>query len=112
MRKITFRAWYKDTDVENSVGEMLLWDEVKQHSMFWLNRDNPDFTYLQSTGLVDKNGKECYEGDILSGARDVQWDGESAGFVVVMNEFDLKLSLKGMSFEIIGNIYENADLLK
>lgn len=64
-----------------------------------------DVIVLFSTGLKDKNGVEIYEKDILS-AKDgfkgvMEWTG--SGFSAF-----LPLS----SFEVIGNIYENPELLE
>ena len=73
-----------------------------------------DIVLMQFTGLLDKNGKEIYEGDVL-GVYDrrweVVWDGfgfkckSDQHFTSHLNENDSKL-------EVIGNIYENPELVK
>lgn len=79
---------------------------------------------MQYTGLKDKNGKEIYEGDIVEWKylktwhkNEVRWVG--GGFVVTTSGFkdDLNepqdlLLVSILSCEIIGNIYENPELLK
>lgn len=81
---------------------------------------NNDINLMQSTGLKDKDGQEIFEGDILYG-----YDGEDFWEIV---EFDteegkwirkdiwynskLGLSENNEFMEIVGNIYENPELLE
>ena len=92
--------------------------------------DCPEMVIIQYTGLKDKNGKEIYEGDIVGFKRKeilhtlhhsvVEWDDMKAGFFLtrvhmfpkkqdssIRNEF-----INAKNKEVIGNIYENPELLK
>lgn len=81
-----------------------------------------DIVLMQCTGLKDKNGKLIYEGDIVNGHCGVYWmkmlviwDEISAAFY--FKKLDKKGKLlpfvSGSTFvEIIGNIYENPELLE
>lgn len=86
---------------------------------------NNDIHLMQSTGLKDKNGKEIFEEDILGIETDegilnvnVFWDSKHALFMFeseIHNEKELLAELvedNTYPFEIIGNIYENPELLK
>lgn len=79
-------------------------------------------TIGQFTGLHDKNGKEVYEGDILKfsdvDTAIVQWDKEYASFIAKpVEDFYFDNDVLGCAMgnngavEVIGNIYENSELL-
>jgi len=77
------------------------------------------FTFQQFTGLLDKNGKEIYEGDIVNwdrGAnvpRQVQWNGTDCEWQAWWKLGFIKLTIyEAERVEVIGNIYENPSLLQ
>ena len=71
------------------------------------------------TGLHDNNGKEIYEGDIIQRYQDeifeVRWEELQSGFGVYIGVLKPRSHwrelYKFLDFEIIGNIYENPELL-
>lgn len=86
---------------------------------------NPD-TIGQSTGLKDKNGKEIFEGDIITNGIDIVdvRNHETLGFYTMVNgrevffghgtsieEFEEDIEGFTEIAEILGNIYENKELL-
>ena len=76
---------------------------------------------MQSTGILDKNNKEIFEGDIVDykGRKAVvKWHGSYASFIYrFVDELKERVSewhplfLAYYHFEVIGNIYENKELL-
>jgi len=74
----------------------------------------------QFTGLVDKNGKEIYEGDIVNDKfdcgqiKEIRWNEKTACFCYYCDKLDFSwdgLSDSVTHGEVIGNIHENPELL-
>jgi uncharacterized phage protein (TIGR01671 family) len=78
--------------------------------------NNPLYIVQQSTGLFDKNGKEVFEGDILKYEYN-KLPGKTHNFAVQWSKFTQSGGFETLSFfrsqnaEIIGNIFENPELL-
>jgi uncharacterized phage protein (TIGR01671 family) len=77
----------------------------------------PRYVIQQYTGLKDKNGKEIYEGDIVSGEfYDTEYHhSETIKAEVVFNNGAFNISIREWhkpSLKIIGNIFENPELIK
>jgi uncharacterized phage protein (TIGR01671 family) len=102
-REIKFRA-FSD--------RMWQWEEIRKEFDVWTFSSDP---LMQFTGLKDKDGKEIYEGDLLHRHMGVYWE---AAFVnsswIGKSLIDSGIYLSASQFietEIIGNIYENPELL-
>lgn len=110
MRTIKFRVW--DTDSK----KMLTPIGFDLQSLI----DGEDYATLegceimQFTGLLDKNGKEIYEGDIIEWKKPAQESTNSSWGIgeIKWNNTGFYIPGAGLDFtEIIGNIYQNPDLL-
>jgi len=97
MRETRFRAW--DGERMCNGDEFLLHGTGKFQGQSMKNS-----ILIQYTGLKDKNGKEIYEGDLMFKQHDYPLK------VVKISPDVLLKSFK--DWQIIGNIYENPELLK
>lgn len=132
MRELKFRAWDKTKQ------KMYLFDEIRINNEYnllgfhekscsdygELDIDEENYDLMQFTGLLDKNGKEIWEGDIVINkylnqniVNKVIFN--SASFYIdnnerprLLGEFISDKDLVCYDLEIIGNIYENPELLK
>lgn len=122
-REIKFRAWDKAL---KTMSYSPLHSIGFDGKLYYGNADFKDYPVelMQFTGLHDKNGKEIWEGDIVKCqqgcSHEVMWDKEIGGtFGGGMPGWYLKGLIKsgGRGYawtgeeEIIGNIYENPELL-
>lgn len=124
-----FRVWMKSLkwmcDVTNISLDSKFVDICQQGDTERYTEMSVEFdeiTLMQSTGLFDRNGKEIFEGDILDykGRKAlVRWHGSYASFIYRFVDEPHKrnaewkpLYLAYMKCEIIGNIYENRELLE
>ena len=135
---LKYRAWY--VLAEEMINEILMISFVRKEIIgkfsdgstsvplkFEDKRNGKDIILMQSTGLKDKNGKEIFEGDIIRYNIDVVdikrhptlgfytvLDGREGFFGDGMSIDDFEEDAKEFSktAEIIGNIYENPELLE
>jgi hypothetical protein len=124
MREIKFRAWHKQEKRMKDVSLLQMLPYMLTHVVFLgieghkdtVSTWHPeDCELMQFTGLLDKNGKEIYEGDILRvegyELGSVRYHGTS--FVIQFDDLLANLdTIPAAYMEIIGNIYENPDLLE
>lgn len=76
----------------------------------WVHRD---YIPMQFTWLLDKNGKEIYEGDIVK-IEDQFWGvyrDESYLEYFIMNWESNEPMYSYAHYEVVGNIYENPELV-
>lgn len=127
-----YRAW--DVLAEKMIDEILMISFVRKEIIgkfsdgstsvplkFEDERNGEDVILMQSTGLKDKNGKEVFVGDIIKCTRgclhEVYIEKEYGGtYIGGMPAVYLKDLREGYAWteheEIIGNIYENPELLE
>ncbi len=122
MREIKFRAWDEQSK------KMRDWDFFQALNVRLMFGTKSPFKVMQFTGLHDKNGKPIYEGDVVyciatSGRKDTEDDNvrrtivaaECGQWQTVQTGYfhGLPINWGGYeSLEIIGNIYENPELIE
>ena len=113
MREIKFRNW-------DSINKVMMKPHTYADAMHfdWAAHDYLKYDTMQWTGLLDKAGKEIYEGDILKDGWSLK--GEDAFGTVTFEEGYISYGIgytesevsQAEDSEVIGNIYENPELLK
>lgn len=128
MRKIEFRAWLKHEKKMIDV-KAIDWDDVGNiisvnypSGKAYSGYDGDNIELMQYTGLKDKNGVKIFEGDIFKwGSTLYQVIYADFGFKVnyvkghneiYLYDFQLNYFEENDEIEVIGNIYENKELLE
>ena len=118
MKEIKFRVWDK------AQNKMYLWENfrMKVNNGGWeiIPNDNQPtkrdrFEIMQYTGLNDKNGKEIYEGDIVKTDHFQESNIIIWGFHSDHSSYMYQLGWnlwEDVIYEVLGNIYENPELIK
>lgn len=122
MKEFKFRAW----DLLGS--RMLQWGDIFDLPAWEIFPGTPEqraFDVMQYTGLKDINGKEIYENDIVNISdkdglekAEIIFDPHLGSFCVIGYLGDLRTYplanylFGGYQFEVIGNIYQDGDLLE
>lgn len=128
-REIKFRAWIKHPNGDMNAKGAMGYD-AQRWAGFDAACNSDDFVIMQYVGLLDKNGKEIYEGDIVKFESGI---GQQRKFVsykdatfwlysqmyidgVPIEYCSSNISIGepmvgGRNYETIGNIYENPNIL-
>lgn len=130
-----FRAWDKIHKIMYEVDDIMSIDfgksEIGVKTLFFdqTNRyDFDDIVLMQSTGLTDKNGKEIFEGDVVTDGHtkgDIK-NHPTLGFYMVddngverwfsdnatIEDFEEDVETVARILEIIGNVHTNPELLE
>lgn len=118
-----YRAWLKKKQKMDNEIDHISWLEDELYCIgdgitYMVSAE--DLVLMQSTGLVDKNGKEIFEGDIVKMSKDVY--SEPTYYEVVRHyggayrleskQHGCELWLRHTDCEVVGNVYENQEYLK
>lgn len=125
MREIKFRAWNTETSkMIINLKEMGVFALQSIYSIdeFLVIPTNEKYPLMQYTGLKDEKGVEIYEGDIVKykyisreQIAEIKYNKEKLGFDFADNKVNLSYAYNFRqinNIEVIGNIYENPELLE
>ena len=118
-----FRAWLKKEQKMDNDVDHISWLEDELYCIgdgitYMVSAE--DLELMQSTDMVDRDGKIIFEGDIVKMAKDVY--SEPTYYEVVRHrggayrleskQHGCELWLRHTDCEVVGNVYENRDLLE
>jgi uncharacterized phage protein (TIGR01671 family) len=117
MREIKFRGWDGIQMVSNPIN--VTYDSGVNDIFYFAETGQYKMIFMQYTGLMDKHGKDIYEGDIVKTESNkpmvISWSDIHASFVIDRVGWAFRHyfgeAFDSTDCEVIGNIYENPDLL-
>lgn len=120
MKLPKFRAWFENKKVMSEVKKINFWSE-ELDTVAFEGKSLEDVELMQATGLFDKNGAEIFEGDILA---DVDESGDELVYLYVIYKDGKFMAVESEErgyfadlvdcttyHSVVGNIYENPELL-
>ncbi len=142
MRELKFRVWFDNVKRGENKGDEIIWHTVSYYGYDpiidngglleveggWdiFGHSDENYTIEQYTGLKDKNGKEIYEGDIVTFMVErfdsitlgfesedwhtavVEWEQDDASYSFMDGNEPFSVRFEA---EVIGNIHENPELI-
>ncbi|MDP4468671.1 YopX family protein [Staphylococcus hyicus] len=111
-----FRAWDRKLEIMYEANELII--QIKGSEI--LVAHDPtlhqfiNYTLMQSTGVKDKNGVEVYQDDFVKDAQTNRYGIVCLGlegFVIMWRHKEENIHHCLTEFEVVGNIYENTELL-
>ena len=115
--RFKFRFWDKETQTMQKIPMVELRHRITLDKIFADDR----VIFMQCTGLKDKNGKLIYEKDIIKCSHGcefaigvIEWDSKELQFALKIEDafYSIRQETKFDIIEILGNIYENPELLE
>lgn len=120
---LRFRAWLKKKQKMDNYIDHISWLEDELYCIgdgitYMVSAE--DLVLMQSTGLKDKNGQEIFENDIVKMAKDVYSEPtyyevvrhRGGAYRLESNQHGCELWLRHADCEVVGNVYENPELLE
>lgn len=120
--KLRFRAWLKKEQKMDNYIDHISWLEDELYCIgdgitYMVSAE--DLVLMQSTDMVDRDGKIIFAGDIVKMAKDVYSEPTyyevakhyGGAYRLESKQHGCELWLRHTDCEVVGNVYENKELL-
>lgn len=111
-----YRAWDKETKTMNGMAEIYR----NRNQEIELHPRDENIILMQSTAMVDRDGNIIFEGDIVKMSKDVYSEPiyyevvrhRGGAYRLESKQHGCELWLRNADCEVVGNVYENPELLE
>lgn len=123
MDLLRFRAWLKKEQKMDNYIDHISWLEDELYCIgdgitYMVSAE--DLVLMQSTAMVDRDGRIIFEGDIVKMSKDVYSEPTyyevvrhyGGGYRLESKQHGCELWLRHTDCKVVGNVYENRDLLE